>query len=292
MNGVEQCHRIVGLVRLQLADQVQADIGVRDDRFGPFALRFLHPVFAEMSVARRDQRRNLVYGARFRNRDQRDSGGITTCGSAGARDPTVDFGKAGSGGDHGCAIRRCMRRRHPLPTVWLMTDERMPDMFAALARLPRRSGIVFRHHSLAEAARRTLFKAVRAVARRHDHVIVLADTPAKARAWGADGAHHRSSLRSCGVRTVPVHSRRERVIADRSGADLLFVSPVFATRSHPDAKPLGRVGLARLIRGARAPAIALGGMSVRRWRRLGALNLHGWAAIDAFSETESRPHVN
>jgi thiamine-phosphate pyrophosphorylase len=175
-----------------------------------------------------------------------------------------------------------MRRRYPIPKVWLMTDPRIDDLAVAIARLPRRSGIVFRHYELPGRDRRALFEQVRKLARRHHHVLLLADRPAIARAWGADGAHHRSLLRSQGMRSVAVHSAREADLARRIGADVIFVSPVFATRSHPGAKPLGRARLGLLVGNQRVRTVALGGMTARRAQSLCALRLHGWAAIDAW----------
>ncbi|TVV76842.1 thiamine phosphate synthase [Sphingomonas solaris] len=177
--------------------------------------------------------------------------------------------------------------KRPLPTRWLMTDERLGEaLWSALARLPRGAGVVFRHYATPMPARRVLFDRVRAITRRRRLVLVLAGPPRQALAWGADGAHgrppHRAPARL--LRTVPVHGARE--LAAARGADLLFVSPVFATRSHPGAATLGPLGLARLARRATAPVVALGGMSEARWRRLG---VHGWAAIDAWRAVATQP---
>jgi thiamine-phosphate pyrophosphorylase len=177
-----------------------------------------------------------------------------------------------------------MLRRHPLPKIWLMTDERIVDLDGAIARLPRRSGIVFRHYSLAPKARRVLFDHVRKLARQHRHIILLADTPLRAWAWRADGAHHRSELMSQGLRSVAVHDVAERVSARRARADLIFVSPVYRSRSHPGKSSLGPIGLARLAGADRTKTIALGGMSANRAKKMRALRLYGWAAIDAFSQ--------
>ncbi len=175
-----------------------------------------------------------------------------------------------------------MRRRHPLPTVWLMTDRRISDLDAAIARLPRKAGIVFRHYHLAKPERRALFDRVRAIARRKRHVLLLADTPATAQRWGADGAHDRGGHRSLGLRTAAVHNRAELIAGKRIKADLLFVSPAFATRSHPGKTPLGGARLGLLVGASRTITIALGGMTKTRFRSLVALNLYGWAGIDAF----------
>lgn len=177
-----------------------------------------------------------------------------------------------------------MRPRHPLPQHWLMTDERMGEsLWDALARLPRGSGVVFRHYGLAPAARRALFAKVAKVSRRRGLLLVRAGPE---RLGPEDGVH---GQRGPGLRTWPAHSRREAIAAIRAGADLLFVSPAFATRSHPGASALGRVRLGLLIRGLRVPVIALGGVDLRRAASLQPLGIYGWAAIDAWTR---RPGTN
>lgn len=161
-----------------------------------------------------------------------------------------------------------------LPRLWLMTDERMGDgLFEAIAALPRGSGIVFRHYSLPLPERMTLLSQVRKAARRRQHFVTVG---------GQTHGRHRGAV------TAPVHSVRERIAAERAGARLLFVSPVFATRSHPGSRPLGRVRLGLLIGPSRAKAIALGGMTARRARSLSGLGIHGWAAIDGLSDQKRK----
>lgn len=148
-----------------------------------------------------------------------------------------------------------------------MTDERMGEaLFDAIRALPARSGIVFRHYSLDPVTRRALMDRVERLARRGRHWLVVG---------GEMHGRHRGAM------TMPVHSVRERIAAERMGARALFVSPVFATRSHPGARPLGRCRFGMIVRGARVPVIALGGMDARRFRSLRAFGIHGWAAIDA-----------
>ena len=173
-------------------------------------------------------------------------------------------------------------RKAPLPKLWLMTDERGSNPVLQAKRLPKGSGIVFRHYATAASLRRKLFNQVQRVARKRRLVLMFAGPPKQARAWGADGAHHRSALKSEGVRTVAVHTRAEKTIATRLGADLIFVSPVFKTRSHARAKPLGVKRLGLIIGTNRDRTIALGGLSKNRFRQLSGLGVHGWAGIDAF----------
>ena len=161
-----------------------------------------------------------------------------------------------------------------------MTDERMGDaLLPSIAALPRGSGIIFRHYSLPDEERRALFLAVKAAARRYRHMLIAAG----GLSLPADGVHGRRAVGSPGVKTVPVHNRRDIVAARRSGADLLLASPVFATQSHVGAKSLGRVRFGLMIRNARVAVVALGGMDGARARSLAALGIHGWAAIDALT---------
>lgn len=174
-----------------------------------------------------------------------------------------------------------MRSRQPLPRLWLMTDERMGEaLWDALARLPRGSGVIFRHYLTPD--RRGLFERVRAVARRRGLVLLLAGTPREAAGWRADGAHGRSPhLRASRplLRTAPAHDARELVLAR---AHAVLISPVFPTRSHPGARSLGPVRFGQLARRSRIPLIVLGGMNVARFGRLAPLGAYGWAGIDAF----------
>lgn len=151
-------------------------------------------------------------------------------------------------------------------------------LWDALERLPRGSGIVFRHYATPVAERRRLFAQVRRVAWRRGLVLVRAGAQAMR---GEDGAHSVAG-RGRGLRTFAVHDPREAVTAWRAGADLVFVSPVFATASHPDPGGLGVVRLGLLLRAVKVPAVALGGMDARRVRRLRGLGLWGWAGIDAW----------
>jgi thiamine-phosphate pyrophosphorylase len=169
-----------------------------------------------------------------------------------------------------------MPARQPLPRLWLMTDERQGDgLFAAIARLPDGAGIVFRHYSLEEVARRDLFEQVKAAA---PGPVLLAGPAAQGRAWGADGSHGRGK----GMLSAPVHSLVEIRAAERGGAAFVFLSPAYPTPSHPERRPLGLARFAWLARRTSLPVIALGGMNPVRGRRLASFGAYGWAGIDAW----------
>lgn len=172
-----------------------------------------------------------------------------------------------------------MHARHP--RLWLMTDERMPDVIAAVRRLPPGAGIVFRHYATARRERFHLFLTVRRIAKARRLALVSAG----GRLPGADGVHggSRGGLRGGGLRTWPVHDRRQAIAARRAGAAMVFVSPVYPTRSHPNAPALGPMRAATLARGLGMTVIALGGMDRRRWLKVRSCGFDGWAAIDALA---------
>ncbi|HEX7694565.1 MAG TPA: thiamine phosphate synthase [Sphingomonas sp.] len=162
-----------------------------------------------------------------------------------------------------------------------MTDERIGDgLWAALRRLPSGSGVVFRHYATPGPERRMLFRRVVRVARARGLIVVRAEAPA---GYGENGVH--DGARGRGLRTAPAHDRREAVAAVRRGSAVLFVSPVFATRSHPGAEGLGPRKARRIAQGLPVVTIALGGVDKRRFRTLAGFD--GWAAIDAWSSRGS-----
>jgi thiamine-phosphate pyrophosphorylase len=159
-----------------------------------------------------------------------------------------------------------------------MTDPRFGDgLLAAVQKLPAGSGVIFRHYDLPLAERRTLYMQVQRVCRRRGHRLLLAGNAD----WPADGTHGLGVGR--GLISMPVHDVREIAAARLCRADMMFLSPLFPTLSHPGARAMGPLRFARLARLARpAKIIALGGITRNRARLLNKQIVHGWAAIDAF----------
>lgn len=185
----------------------------------------------------------------------------------------------------------CVPIRHPplrsrLPDLWLVSDERVDACLpSALARLPRGSGFVFRHYGLPPRDRQDRFRTLARTARRFGHRVVLSGSPRQARRWRADGVYGGSGRLAGGpalLRLVTVHSLRELTRANLGRADLVLLSPIFPTRSHPGAPSLGPIRFHLLAARSRAPVVALGGMSAYRARSLG---IRKWAAIQSLAKT-------
>lgn len=172
----------------------------------------------------------------------------------------------------------------PLPAIWLVTDARTDTRLdTTLARLPRGSGVIFRHYHLAAPARCARMAQVRQLARRFGHLFVLAGAEPDARrvgACGAYGAPGRLGRRTGLLRLATAHSPAEMAAARRAGAHAVLLSPVFATRSHPDGAVLGPVRWRLLAARSPVPVIALGGVDPHRARTSG---LARWAAIDGLA---------
>lgn len=153
------------------------------------------------------------------------------------------------------------RRQSSIPRQWLVVDERLGDgLWTALRKLPRGSGVLVLYNELPSRARGRLVTRLRRIARSRG--LLLADE--------AKGDAAR------------VHNLHELTRAGLAGRSLVFLSPMFATRSHPGWAPLPRMRAAALVRLATAPVIALGGMDANRFRRIARLGFQGWAGIDAW----------
>lgn len=178
-----------------------------------------------------------------------------------------------------CYSQRVPRRQTSFPRLWLVSDARNDAVLErVLARLPRGSGLIFRHYHLAPTQRRARFDALARNARRRGHMVVLAGDARTARAWGADGAYGPPRKLARGpalLRLVTAHSLGE---LGRTGrADMALLSPVFATRSHVGGRRLGAIRFHLIARRALCPVAALGGVDRRRAH---GYKLACWAAID------------
>jgi thiamine-phosphate pyrophosphorylase len=177
-----------------------------------------------------------------------------------------------------------MPRRQTLPNLWLLSDERNDATLEdALCRLPRGSGFIYRHYHLPPQARIARWFELLRFVRAREHLAILADSSLTAREWRADGLYGaaRALYPTSGLLTVATaHSLAEVGLANRARADAVLLSPVFRTRSHPEASTLGALRFRLLAAHAQMPVIALGGMTPHTARRL---RWERWGAIDGLS---------
>lgn len=197
------------------------------------------------------------------------------------------------------AWARALSRRRGLaerfPCLWLFTDVlRVENPRPVVARLPKgRAGVVFRHDG--DAARVALGHDLARICQARRLRLVVAGDPMLAASLGA-GVHLRGGRWPAGapilrgrrvgaLLTSSAHSVAELRRAARAGADLAFLSPAFATGSHPGAAALGPLRWGRLARRAMLPVAALGGIDGSSVRRLPRGLCRGAGAIDALSRS-------
>jgi thiamine monophosphate synthase len=183
--------------------------------------------------------------------------------------------------------------RHPLAikagvdAVFFMTDTaRGFDGLKACEHLPKGTYIIFRDYEAPD--RDDLAFRLRLLTRKYQQYLLIAGDERLARKVGADGIHlpeymlaKRLKTKDFGIVTAACHNRAAMKRADEMGADYMFVSPVFATRSHPEAKPLEVHRLMRLINCMDANYVALGGVNAMTAQKLRVLTkISGIAAIE------------
>lgn len=171
-----------------------------------------------------------------------------------------------------------------LPSLWLLSDARNDAALErALRALPPGSAFVYRHYHLDPRSRRRRWDELLPLVAAGGHLAILSGSDDEAQAWGALGSYgppeavgepHRL------LRVAAVHDADEIAHANAAGADAAMLSPVFPTRTHPDARTLGPERFHALAAFADMPVIALGGMDAARARELGWTR---WAAIDGLS---------
>jgi thiamine-phosphate pyrophosphorylase len=146
-----------------------------------------------------------------------------------------------------------MSRRQTVALQWLIVAD--PDRWTAAKRLPRGSGVL-----LLNPLPRREMRDLRQLAVLRGLTIAIEERGSAAR------VHNSRELRAAMLRRTP----------------LIFLSPLYPTRSHPDWQPLPRMRAAALARLGRRRLLALGGMDARRFTRIRNLGFQGWAGISAF----------
>lgn len=179
------------------------------------------------------------------------------------------------------------------PRAVLFSDRhRCPDWRAALAAAPKGCGLILRDYDA--AGRAALAHEMAAFCRRERRFFGIAGDHRLARHLGAAFhcpsyllAHPLHHGRLTAHDTAAVHNPRELRRAFACGFKHVFISPVYATKSHEGAKELGIIRARALAQSARRLGIhahALGGMTFARLHRLNGTDpaWEGFGAIEAF----------
>ncbi|HEX3756681.1 MAG TPA: thiamine phosphate synthase [Rhizomicrobium sp.] len=179
--------------------------------------------------------------------------------------------------------RQALRLNVAMPLV-LMTDERKADWICAAKALPRGSVVIIRARDA--ASRTNLLRQLRPIPYLR---LLVADDPRLA--MEAEGLHlpeahlrqapHWRAKHPGWIITAAAHSLGALLAARE--VDAVFLSPVFASASHPRARALTPVRAALIAAAAtrkKIPVYALGGMEARNAALL-ARSFSGIAAVSS-----------
>jgi thiamine-phosphate pyrophosphorylase len=170
-------------------------------------------------------------------------------------------------------------------------DDRLSTPLQAAAALPRGSMVIVRGFETARVRR--LAGTLLRLARRNGFAVLIAGDACLAAGLGADGVHlpekrageaaHWRARYSSMTITASAHSLRALTCAANLPLDAIFLSPVFATASHPARAALLPERAAFLARLSRIPVYALGGIDACSIRRIAPRVFAGIGAIGALS---------
>jgi 8-oxo-dGTP diphosphatase len=165
-------------------------------------------------------------------------------------------------------------------------DERLTGALKKGIRL-----IQLRAHQCSEQELQALALHSRKICQEYGALLIVNTSVDRFRNMDADGLHLTSTeLMHCQMRPVPknillgasCHSNEEVQQANRIGADYVTLGPVFATTTHPDARPLGLERFAALAAESRALVYALGGMKLELIGNIEEAGGYGIASITAW----------
>ena len=178
----------------------------------------------------------------------------------------------------------------PWPREWLMTDERIGErLWEAMEHVPSGGGVVFRHYATPGEERGRLAERVALVCRERRLALAVARDVVLAGRLDAQLVHNPAADLGILPFSRSAHSKEQAAAAWQAGASLVFLSPIFPTRSHPDAAPLARDEASAIIAACPVPVIALGGMNQDRFEQLRDDGFYGWAGIDAWLPADEVP---
>lgn len=195
--------------------------------------------------------------------------------------------------NHAEELKRLSARKTPadFPALWLMTDStRLHDPVTAVKQLPIGAGVVLRDYQ--STNRLSLAHDLSRLCRTRGLKLLIGADPLLARQVDANGVHwpkwaiKRARLASRDPNwliTFAAHDKALLTAGKLCGAHAAFVSPIFATASHPEAQPIGITQLAAMTHTADLPIIALGGIDHRNVTLLKGSGVAGIAAITGLS---------
>ncbi len=156
--------------------------------------------------------------------------------------------------------------------------------------------MIFREYDLESKKREVLAREILAICRARNHKFLIGKNLQLARKLRADGVHfsdrdhlplqifNRQNWPRKFIFSFACHNFLSVLKSQRLKADMIFVSPVFTTRSHPNIAPLGLRELSKIICVSKIPIFALGGVDEKNIHSLRKLGIAGFGGIGLFCD--------
>lgn len=191
------------------------------------------------------------------------------------------------------------RRKDGLVIAFMTDLVRTPDPVRAMLALAPGTLVIFRHYD--DPDREILGRRLRAIAKRRRLPFLVAGDRRLAKRLKADGLHLPDGMVRRRARFAPLtdrwlvtaaaHGRAGARRADRADIDMVLLSPIFATASHPGRPPMGLIGLASSVRQLGCRVLALGGIGPNNARRVLKIGGVGLAGISGIAQLSHDPYT-
>ena len=181
-----------------------------------------------------------------------------------------------------------------LPIMFFFTDrKRIGDVCAVVETLPKNTAIIIREYDLSFDDRYIFAQKISALAKQKGLKILVGKDWELAKKLAADGVHfsdldqdfmipknHQNMILS-----YSCHHSSSIQKAEKLNADLVFYSPIFASKSHLDEKPAGVDKLRQFVAKSSLPTYALGGINEENIRLLTNTGIAGIGGISMFVDS-------
>ena len=188
-----------------------------------------------------------------------------------------------------------MSWKKKLPIFWMITDSSRIDVIKAAEKLPRNSGIILRDYNMSDEERLSLGLCLKKICIRKKIILLVARDAKLAIKINADGIHLPEYMankinfwrnkKPYWLITTTAHSAKSVKYAANYGANAVLISPIFATASHPEKRPLGILRAMKFmffVNKKTLVAYALGGIKPKHDIMLKMAQFQGFAAISRF----------
>ncbi len=171
----------------------------------------------------------------------------------------------------------------PFSLAFLTDRRRIAAPVPIIRALPAGSAVIFRDYD--DPRRLESARHYAALSRTLGLIYLVGGDPALAEEVGAHGVHYPRWRRPLERPARMLISASCHAVEDFDavrGADILFLSPVFETGSHPGAAALGAARFKALAARAPAPVLGLGGVDEQNAHAIAGANVCGFGAVSAF----------